>query len=184
MAAILSSFLQRQRLKIAKPFIHGQVLDLGCGFGEITELVPRSEYLGVDGHPKIVEWLKVNHPGYQFHHFDLDHDQLSLNMKFDTIIMLAVIEHLEFPDNILSQIPKLLKDDGLFIMTTPAPAGDIVHQVGAKFGLFSKHAVEDHENIFTYQSMKPYVNRNGLRIRDYRPFLLGTNQLFICEINS
>ncbi len=75
MAAILSSFLQRQRLNIAKPFIHGQVLDLGCGFGEITELVPPAEYIGIDGHPKIVEWLKVNHPGYEFHHFDLDHDQ-------------------------------------------------------------------------------------------------------------
>lgn len=181
MAAILSSFLQRQRLKIAQPYIHDHVLDLGCGFAEVTDLVSTTNYVGVDGHPIIVEWLKVNHPGYEFHHFDLDHDQISLDMQFDTIIMLAVIEHLKYPDNILSQIPNLLKDDGLFIMTTPAPIGDIMHQVGAKIGLFSKHAVDDHEIIFTHQSMEPYLTRNGLKIREYRPFLLSTNQLYICE---
>jgi 2-polyprenyl-3-methyl-5-hydroxy-6-metoxy-1,4-benzoquinol methylase len=181
MAAILSSFLQRQRLKIAKPYIHGRVLDLGCGFGEVTELIGPGNYVGIDGHPKIVEWLKINHPEYEFHHFDLDQDQIIINKQFDTIIMLAVIEHLQNPDNILSQIPDLLNNGGSFIMTTPAPAGDVMHQIGAKIGLFSKHAVDDHEIIFTHQSMEPYLTRNGLAIREFRRFLLGANQLFSCE---
>ena len=181
MAALLSSFLQRQRLRVAKPYIHGQVLDLGCGFGEVTQLIPQEDYIGIDGQIKIVEWLRVNHPGYEFHHFDLDHDQLTLNLKFDTIIMLAVIEHLEHPDKILSQIPSLLKIGGLFVMTTPAPSGNILHKIGAEIGIFSKHAAEDHEIIFTFESMKPYLSRNGLKIREYCQFLFGTNQLFICE---
>ena len=180
MTAILSSFLQQQRLKAALPHINGTVLDLGCGFGEITELVPESNYVGVDGHPKIVEWLKVNHPGYEFHHYDLDHDQLSLPKQFDTIIMLAVIEHLKYPDNILSQIPNLLNDSGIFIMTTPTPIGNTLHQIGASVGLFSKLAAEDHEIIFTRQIMEPYLSRNGLLIKNYRQFLLGSNQIFIC----
>ncbi|MCK4824318.1 methyltransferase domain-containing protein [bacterium] len=171
-------------MKIAQPYIHDQVLDLGCGFAEVTDLIPPTNYVGIDGHPKIVEWLMINHPGYKFYHYDLDHDQLLLDRQFDTIMMLAVIEHLKYPDNILSQIPNLLKDDGLLIMTAPAPAGDIVHQVGAKIRLFSEHAVEQHEIIFTHQSMGPYLTRNGLKIKEYRPFLLGANQLFICETIS
>ena len=181
MAALLSSFLQRQRLNIAKPYIHGDVLDLGCGFGEITGLVPPSNYIGVDGQSKIVDWLKTNHPAYQFLCYNLDNDQLFFDKKFDTIVMLAVIEHLANPDNVLSQIPDLLKDGGLLILTTPAPVGDIVHQIGAKIGLFSKHAVEDHEIIFTLNIIKPYLIRNSLDIKKFRRFLFGTNQLFICE---
>lgn len=184
MAAILSSFLQRQRLKIALPYINDQILDLGCGFAEITDLVPPHNYVGIDGHPKIVEWLKINHPEYEFYRYDLDHDQLLLERQFDTIMMLAVIEHLKYPDNLLSQIPDLLKDDGLLIATTPTPVGDIVHQIGARIGLFSKHAMEQHEIIFTHQSMEPYLSRNGLIIKEYRPFLFGTNQLFLCETIS
>jgi 2-polyprenyl-3-methyl-5-hydroxy-6-metoxy-1,4-benzoquinol methylase len=181
MAALLSSFLQRQRLNIAKPYIHGDVLDLGCGFGEITGLVPPSNYIGIDGQSKIVDWLKINHTSYDFLCYNLDNDQLLFNKKFDTIVMLAVIEHLSNPDNVLSQIPKLLKEDGSLILTTPAPVGDTVHQFGAKIGLFSKHAVEDHEIIFTLDSIKPYLIRNGLAIKEFRRFLFGTNQLFICE---
>lgn len=181
MAALLSSFLQKQRLNIAKPYLLGDVLDLGCGFGEITDLIPSSNYIGVDGQSKIVDWLKINHPGYEFLCYNLEHDKLSLDKKFDTIVMLAVIEHLSNPDNILSQIPDLLNDGGLLILTTPAPVGDIVHQIGAKIGLFSKHAVEDHEIIFTIKSITPYMTRNRLAIKEFRRFLFGTNQLFICE---
>src|SRR3546814_10100924 len=67
--------------------------------------------------------------------------------KFDTIISLAVIEHVSDPSVFLATLRKYLSGapSARIIITTPHPSVDWVHHLGAKFGLFSQHADEEHE---------------------------------------
>ncbi len=182
MPPLLSAFLQTQRYKAVASYFRGDVLDLGCGPAQIVAwLQPGQRYVGVEVHAGIMDWLVKNRPGHEFHQRDLDTDKLSLGRQFDTILMIAVIEHLKKPDNILSQIPQHLRLGGKLLITTPSPLGDKIHKIGARLGLFSMEAVEGHEAIFTYNTLQMRLQQNGLGIVHYQSFLAGGNQLFVCR---
>lgn len=179
---LLSEFLTQQRFRAVMAYLHGNILDLGCGYGRILPLLPAgTTYVGVDGGPEILQYLRKTYPKHQFHLIDLDKDTFQLGEQFDTILMLAVVEHLTQPQQVLCQARDHLKPDGRLLITTPTSIGDQLHRLGARFGLFSQFAAEDHEMIFNRDSLQPLLAGCGLQIDHYRKFLLGGNQLFICS---
>lgn len=179
MAVIVSKFLERARVSAALPYIQGSVLDLGCGYGAVLSRLTPEQYVGIEGDPTVFRWLKKTYPDQTFIQRDLDTDPLDLNQMFDTVVMLAVIEHLKHPENILQQISMYLNPGGKLVLTTPSPIGDQIHQIGARVGLFSKLAMEDHETIFNQRTLTALVANYQLEPVLFRRFLLGGNQLFV-----
>ena len=182
MPPLLSVFLEKQRYQVILPYLHGDILDLGCGYAKIvTRLKLGQRYVGIEHQPAIVHWLLQNRPEYEFHQNDLDRDELVLDRQFDTVLMIAVIEHLDHPDHIFSQIPRCLKPDGRLVITTPSLVGGIVHKIGTRIRLFYREAAQDHKTFFTYDSLRECLQRNHLRVMHHRKFLLGGNQLYVCQ---
>lgn len=179
---MLSGFLQEQRFQAVIPYLHGSILDLGCGLANLTHyLEPKQHYVGVEGTSSFLFWLENNRPNFRFYQRDLDRDLLALDEQFDTITMIAVIEHLKNPDFILRQIPSVMRSEAHLVVTTTSPLGNRIHQLGARIRLFSKEAAQEHNTIFTFSSMRTALNKNGLELVKYRSFLLGGNQLFIAK---
>ncbi len=99
------------------------VLDVGC-IGQDVDYTS-SEWIhnqvkkvsnstvGVDVNKEGIEYLKGF--GYEILHFR----ELNINNKFDVILMLDVIEHVNDPVEFLLNYQKYLKDDGFIIVTTP-----------------------------------------------------------------
>jgi 2-polyprenyl-3-methyl-5-hydroxy-6-metoxy-1,4-benzoquinol methylase len=81
--------------------------------------------------------------------------------------MIALIEHIKNPANMLRQSHDLLTDDGDLVITTPTPLGDKIHKVGAKFGLTSKSAVEAHVKIYSREDLQSILNSFGLNMYIY-----------------
>jgi SAM-dependent methyltransferase len=182
MPPLLTPFLTRRRMKAITPYLHGDVLDLACGYAMVVALLqPGQDYLGIEGNPQFIESLSDSYPGHRFLLRDLDQEALDLDQRFDTILLVAIIEHLKHPDRLVAQLPHYLKPAGRVVMTTPSPFGDKIHRAGARLGLFSKEAVEEHETIFSHQRMVELLQPAGLVIEHYQRFLLGGNQLFICR---
>jgi hypothetical protein len=72
----------------ALPDIRGDILDLGCICGDVlTRVKPGQYYVGVDTAENIAAWWKANRPEIEFHLQDLDHDNLKLGRRFDTVLM-------------------------------------------------------------------------------------------------
>ena len=95
------------------PFVQGSVLDLGCGAAEILDFLPDgTRYVGVDSHPEVIGWLDENKPGHTYLRANIETDGLTLADQFDTILMLALLEHLEDPIGGLRFAPKLCQADG------------------------------------------------------------------------
>lgn len=179
---LLSGFLTRQRFQAVSAYIRGDVLDIGCGYGKVLSLLPPGiSYTGVDSGPEIIQYLQKTYPGHEFYLLDLDKGELQLDQRFDTILMLAVVEHLSQPQKALCQALEHLKADGCLLITTPSPFGDRIHRLGARLGLFSQFAADDHETIFTQASLRRLLENCGIQIDRYRRFLLGGNQLFVCS---
>ena len=99
--------------------------------------------------------------------------------EFDLIVLLAVIEHVPDPVELLGRLRGLLGPEGRIVMTTPHRRAAWLHTLGAKIRLFSREASDEHETLFDLAMMHSAAGRAGLAIDRYRRFLFGVNQLFV-----
>lgn len=173
---LLSPFLREKRFTAARPYLRGDVLDVGCGSGGLAATVPAKSYLGIDIDEESLERAKINYPRHRF-----SNELPSLDEKFDTIVALALIEHVERPEAFLKRLKENLCDhpQSRIILTTPHPLGEWIHDLGSKFGLFSQHANEEHEELLDRRKLQEIGESAGLKMTTYRPFLFRVNQLAI-----
>ncbi len=98
------------------------ILDLGCGGGLVCESLSRlgAKVTGIDFAEKNIEVAKIhavkNNLNINYIHADIEN--LDLKKKFDLIIMFEVLEHLNNWKNLLIDIKKYLKKNGLIIIST------------------------------------------------------------------
>lgn len=99
---------------------NSEILDLGAGEGEFTRKMLEDDYraIAVDGLD--IFW---RNPDIPLLLADLDKEfaaELSKDGKrYDAIVAIEIIEHLENPYSFLRECAKLLKPDGLLFVTTP-----------------------------------------------------------------
>lgn len=99
-----------------------QILDIGCGEGYGTHYLSgfAREAVGVDYDEPIINYAKNKYQKENLSFYCLDIKSLStLKNKFDIIYAFQVIEHLREPDKFLRDVNNLLKEDGIFICSTP-----------------------------------------------------------------
>jgi len=174
----LSLWLQRRRFDIANPYLRGRVLDFGSHQGVLTQYCKPDAYLGVEHDPQFIAVARQLHPEYRFV------TELPEGETFDTVAALALIEHIKDPGALLALWAKVLAPGGHIVLTTPHPRFEWVHTVGAKAGLFSHHAHEDHENLIDRALMARLASPAGLVIDRYKRFLFGANQLFVLRLSA
>jgi SAM-dependent methyltransferase len=170
---LLSPFLRDRRLEAARPHLRGRVLDLGCGGGRLAQWVQPGDYLGFDVDPASLAAATGAFPQHRFA------TQLPAGERFDTLVALAVIEHLPEPERHLAQWRELLAPGGSMVLTTPHPHVDRLHRLGARLGIFSRHASEEHQDLLDRAGLVRVADLAGLRVEHYRRFLLGANQLVV-----
>lgn len=174
----LSPFLRSRRLAAALPHLAGRVLDYGCGTGALAGIIPAERYAGTDPDEESLAIARKSHPEHGFYHPD---DPALSNRKFDSIALLAVLEHVDDRAGFLRALGGMLSENGRIVLTTPGPAAGPVHSAGSALGLFSREASEEHGSLIGGRAMKLIAREAGFRITLKRRFLLGMNQLFVLE---
>jgi cyclopropane fatty-acyl-phospholipid synthase-like methyltransferase len=151
-------------------------LDVGCGSGALAELVDADRYLGIEIDEVSLHQARLRFPAHRFVSGLPESTE-----KFDTIISLAVIEHVSDPAEFLRTLTVHLvdSDSAGIVVTTPHPAVDWVHDVGAAIGLFSKHASEEHEDLLDRAKLEITGKQAGLELLIYKRFLFGANQVAV-----
>lgn len=172
---VFSPVLQRARLAKARPWLRGATLDVGCGSGALAAFADKSTYFGYDYDPESIELARKTYPGYQFGTKPPD------GRKFDTIVALALLEHLKNPETYLNEWKSLLAPGGRIVLTTPHKSFRRVHDFGAAIRLFSPDAADEHEEMFDRKSLDALGTSCGLRLAHYERFLIGANQLAVFE---
>jgi 2-polyprenyl-3-methyl-5-hydroxy-6-metoxy-1,4-benzoquinol methylase len=173
---LLSPYLRKKRIAAVRPFLRGRVLDVGCGSGALAAELPPDRYLGFDPDEESIAIAKEAHAGHRF-----VTSLAEAGGDFNTIVSLAVIEHIEDPGGFLrEQRDRLGTAEGdSIVCTTPHPAVDWVHTLGASIGLFSAHASEEHEQLLDRDSLAALAEPNKLVLAGYKRFLFGANQLAV-----
>lgn len=111
------------RIRKALQYVEGKkVLDFGCSFGHISYYLAKRghEVVAIDISKKRINAAKVcfPHPNIKY----MAGDIASLNLEensFDCILFLEVIEHCKNPYDTLINLNKLLKKDGVLVISTP-----------------------------------------------------------------
>ena len=160
---------------MASPWLSGRVLDYGCGSGALADVVNADCYVGYDIDAASIDEARRLHPR---HEFTLTAPQEG---SFDTVASLAVIEHMAQPDAFVRGLAELCKPGGRIVLTTPNPLLDPAHHLGAKFGLFSHDASEEHVSLLDRKALAGLATSAGLGVVRYARFLLGANQLLVLQ---
>ncbi len=142
----LAEYEHLPRYALAKTLTAGKtVLDFGCGTGYGAALMAdtAAHVTGLDIDGAAVEWATSNHrkPNLTFRR----QDDLGASLpakSFDLVTCFEMIEHVDFKmqQDTVANIARLLKDDGLFIISTPNPA------VTALYGANPYHIREMNED--------------------------------------
>ena len=180
---VLSPLLETMRTGHAARWIEGErVLDCGCGRGKLLERLGTDvSYTGVDHDIILVRYLRRRYPNAQFLSAELESLDFSPMDAFDSVVMLALIEHLVSPEVVLKQLASFVRPGGLLILTTPTPLYGLLLHAGSRIGLFDRHADEDHKQLMNRAELEGTLARVGLQLeRQYR-FLFGGNQLVVAR---
>lgn len=179
---MFSPFLARWRYSKAASYINkigGRVLDVGCGSGGLREyLVNDCTYYGVDV-------LDLGERNFPFSTFDLNSDSELLfdkkQVTFDWIVMLAIVEHIDNPVEAIMHLKRFLEPGGKLLITTPHPRSRLLHDWGARVGLFSREASEEHTSFLDLSDFEGIARDTDLQLTTFERFMGELNQLVVLE---
>ena len=115
--------IHEKRYRFAAPYCAGKrVLDAGCGVGYGSALLAETagEVVGVDLSEEAIAYARTRYamPNVEFRVEDLLAPRLG-DASFDVVCSLETLEHLTDRNVFLRQIARVLRDDGLFVVSTP-----------------------------------------------------------------
>jgi|GEM_PF-832985 len=156
---IFEKYLQNYRFRKVKKYLRGNVLDFGGNQGELKPFVTGN-------------YLMVNYDRSPMY-----------NKSFDTIVLLAVIEHIEVTDvyTIFSEFQKILTNDGIIFLSTPTPKSKFILESLAKINILDKQNIEEHKHYWNKEDILNLAQKTGFKIDEYKKFQLGFNQYAILK---
>jgi 2-polyprenyl-3-methyl-5-hydroxy-6-metoxy-1,4-benzoquinol methylase len=121
---VFLSYEHLHRYRFAKEFVKNKkVLDLACGegYGCLILAEDADEVIGVDIKKDIVEhasskYTRKNIKFLQGSITDIPIDGVKI---FDIVVSFEAIEHITEQDKLMREVKRLIKDDGILIMSTP-----------------------------------------------------------------
>ena len=137
-----NKFLLLKRIEGISPFIpmNSKILDVGCGDAEMLEHIYRVKIpayaVGIDFREGL-----INHDAINILRGDAENLPFK-DQSFDCVTTTAVIEHLPDPVNALTEFKRVLRRDGILIITTPNPLYSKAADIAAYLKLKYKEGLE------------------------------------------
>jgi len=106
----------------AKPLAGVKILDIGCGGGLLSEPMSRmgAKVTGIDASNKNIKIAKLHSKKskLKIDYFCSSPEKLKVKEKFDVILNMEIVEHVEDIDFFLKSCSRLLKKNGLMFVAT------------------------------------------------------------------
>ncbi len=182
---VLEPLLARLRMQRANGLIparlrSGRILDIGCGsFPYFLAHTAFKEKFAVDQLHMPPETAASN----QIEFFTLNLNETPLlpfkGEYFDVVTLLAVVEHLN-PDSmalLFQECCRVLRRDGMVILTTPAAWSDGLLKFMARINLVSAEEIHEHAFAYTLPLLGWHFGQAGFEMRKVKfgYFELGLN---------
>jgi ubiquinone/menaquinone biosynthesis C-methylase UbiE len=180
----LEPLLRQMRIRLVFPVIRQYpdctLLDIGCGW-EARLLKAVEPFIG---RGEGIDWKAPN-----LRTEKLFTRQVTLSDalpcpddSFDIVTMLAVLEHLSHPKEIVGEIARVLKPGGRLILTVPSKAAKpVLEFLAYKVGFVSEAEIRDHKCYYDRQLLTLLFADTALDIERHRYFQFGMNNYLVCR---
>ena len=160
--------LERVRIAKVQPFVRGRLLDFGCGFNNLVRLCGAG--VGVD----VCTWPGVDVLVGKSAFLPFP------TRAFDTVTILAALNHIANRRDVLCELRRVLADDGRLVLTMIGPlTGRIAHVLFRKDEIARGRLGEGERLGMTRQEVESLLQAAGFVVRETAPFEFGLNRVFI-----
>lgn len=116
--------IERRRLAIIREMVGDgagqEIAEVGSGGGHVLRMFPRARLTAIDVSQIFLDTARKNLVGFDARFLKGEIDKLALPAQsFDRIICTEVLEHTVNPAAILAEIARLLRPDGVAVITVP-----------------------------------------------------------------
>lgn len=154
-----------------------KVLDLGCGAGYIYIAQNAKSYTGLDISDEAVK--KAKQKGLDVRRFDFFGEVPFSDRSFDIVIIFEVLEHLFNPERLLQETHRVLKDEGILILSLPNAfylrnrwtyffSGEFKHLVGSPV-YKNREWLAPHIRFFSKNSIERLLKVTGFKVIELHP---------------
>jgi 2-polyprenyl-3-methyl-5-hydroxy-6-metoxy-1,4-benzoquinol methylase len=151
----------------AKPYLRGEVLEVGCGEGRGAEILIASSnsFTAVDKIQSAIDALQRKYPQAQFQQMNIPPLMGLKDNFYDIVVSFQVIEHIQDDALYLREIHRVLKPGGMALITTPNRkmsltrnpwhvreylAGELKALAGSFFQKVTMKGITGNEKVMTY----------------------------------
>ena len=105
-----------------KPLAGISILDIGCGGGLLSEPLARlgADVVGIDASKKNIDIAKhhLKKSNLKIEYYDKSPENFKYEKKFDVILNMEIVEHVEDIPKFINQSNKFLKNSGIMFIAT------------------------------------------------------------------
>ena len=155
-----------------KPLKNIMILDIGCGGGLLSEPMRRlgANVVGIDASAKNIQVAKFHAKknGLKINYKVASPEKLETNIKFDVILNMEIVEHVENIDFFINESTKLLKKNGImFVATLNKTLKSYAFAIiGAEYILkWLPIGTHDWEKFVKPNDLMKIIERNGLSLK-------------------
>ncbi len=179
---LLDDFIRFLRTKKVLKYIPpGAILfDLGCGKdAHLLNLLKKKIKQGIGIDKKV---LSREFDNLKLIKMDLRKQIPLANESVDYLTILAVLEHLDYPEEVLKECHRVLKTGGYLLITVPAPITDLVlNFLAYKLRIIDREELEDHKRYFPMPKIKEIIKNAGFSLIKAKKFELIFNFFILAK---
>lgn len=169
----LGKILMHWRIRTVLPFVNGRLLDIGCGTNELVRSYNR-DGTGVD----VYQWGDVDLVVEDSAAITLIQD------SFDTITIIASLNHIPNREKVLKEAHRLLRADGKIILTMIPPLiSRVWHFFRKPWDVDQMERGMKEGEVFglTRKEINALLEKAGFHVIYEKRFMTGFNLLTIAE---
>lgn len=171
----LESILQELRIWKISPFLPkgGVLVDVGCDDPQVLINKVRSQM-------KLCVGIDIVVTPKKFENVELLQQDLQKKIQYpsdsaDAVTMLAVLEHMKHPQDMLREAFRILKKGGVLLVTVPSPASQKVLEIAAPLKIVRQEMIDQHENYFTLEDLRSIAKSAGFQTIHVEHWEFGVN---------
>ncbi len=191
---ILEPLLRQMRINRVLPHIENirkknncHLLDVGCGWEAkflyeiapyiITEDENTGSVCGID-----FKAPYINKNNFTTISARIDKKLPFQDKKFDIVTLLAVLEHMDHPLEIVKEIHRILKPGGILLGTVPSKAAKpVLEFLSYRLNIVNPDEIRDHKEYYTKTSLEILFTQASFITFEHKYFQFGMNNFFVAK---
>ena len=178
-----TAYLRDKEVQKNNNFKNMSILDFGCG----------SNFEGIKKKYKLFSKVVLidrwgedfADKNIKFFNYHDDFNIINQNLKdekFDIIILAAVIEHLDKPEDTINFLKKYLDTNGYFLLTAPSKNSKwILEFMAYKLKIINADLVREHKKYYSKNEYQILSKLTNLKLEKFYFFEFGVNTLAILK---